>query len=81
MGFTVSIIAGPGYEWDEPPVEFAERAAALDYVRGLMGQLCLDAPCDTMAVVTDGSGAAIATYSVASWRVAVKLIGKKAYGT
>lgn len=68
-----------GFDWPDPLPIFSERDSAIGYGRGLMGKL-LHAKAPDRATVTVLCGRAIvATWSVASWRVAIKLVGEKIY--
>jgi hypothetical protein len=73
------VVASNSVDWDEPPPQFAERDAAIGHARGLVGLLASEgAPADVIVSVLRGNTTE-ATYSVQSWRWAVKMVGDKLY--
>ena len=77
MSFKVCIVSE--HHLDELPMLFSDRDAAKSHAKSLIGRLADEAPDDTIVSVLDDAGTEIATYSAASWRMAVRFIGKKAY--
>jgi len=75
--FTVKVFGN--FDWSEPPLQFADRAAAVGHARGLLGHLSdMGAP-DGVAIAVMQADTVEITYSVASWRLAVKYVGDRAY--
>jgi hypothetical protein len=77
MSFKVCIVGE--HHLDELPMLFSDLHAAKCHAKSLIGRLADEAPDDTIVSVMDDAGTEIATYSVASWRMAVRFTGKKAY--
>ncbi len=75
--FTV-IIYGD-FDWAEPPVEFADRTAAVGHARSVVGRLMEEGAPNEVLVTVMHNGVVEITYSVASWRLGIRFIGDKAY--
>lgn len=73
------IVVSGHVHWNEPPIEFSDRGPALGHAKGILGRLIeMGAPDDaTVSVLRED--VVVASYSVVSWRMAVKFIGGRAY--
>jgi hypothetical protein len=75
--FTVTV--SDNFDWDSPPLQFADRDAAVGHARSKIGSLVyMGAPGYVTVSVLRGKAIEVA-YSVTSWRTAVKFIGDDAY--